>query len=118
MHEDPLPQCKIFQEEFREHVRESIPVRSTVELNHHQIDTLKSGVLSSMEDIKDIKKTLNHLERIIYGGVISGLIVLLGEAIYFGGVLKQAEIDTKRIDRIESSIYKDGVIMKTISDDM
>ena len=112
MHEERLPECKEIQCEMKHqitrHIDESIPVRENVAKHNEQIITLNKAHEATMQDIKDIKQALVRLERMILTAAIAGLLVLCGEAIYFGGYLRQVDINTNRIGVVEEQ-HRNGI---------
>lgn len=114
-HESRLPQCQDMANKLDRHIDESGPVRLEVQKHSDQVRTLEEARLASMEDAKVIKSTLvamdlkietknAEIKSWIQTAAISVLLILLGEALYFGGILKQVEINTKRLDQIEAAI--------------
>ena len=52
-----------------------------------------------IEDIKEIKNDMSAVKIWIMSGVIAGLLVLIGEALYFGGYIRQIDINTQNIEK-------------------
>lgn len=112
MHEDRLPQCEVFQADIAKkvdkHVEESGPVRLDVQRHDNQIVTLEKAHEETMKDIREIKDDLKKVRDNIWAikvwilsAAVAGLMVLLGEALYFGGYIKQADMDSQRILSLE-----------------
>ena len=112
MHEEPLPECKVKWEEVKKHHDDSVGVRTSVDKSGQQILTLEKAHEATMQDIKEIKSSIVSINKRIDDGfsgikiwiltaAVSGLIVLVGEALYFGGVVKQIDVNTLRLNVLE-----------------
>lgn len=77
-----------------------------------QIATLKEAEGSIVEDIAEIKSSLSTLDAKvgskfselkiwILSSAVAGLLVLLGEAIYFGGRMHQIDVDSTNISELQ-----------------
>lgn len=109
---DILPQCLEKWKAVEGHLAESPHFRSIVDKGEEQILTLNRAHAITMEDIKDIKKCLSDIKIWILTSAVAGLIILLGEAIYFGGQMKQLEINTDEIHELRDIVRPKPVTFK------
>ena len=93
------------------HVEQSIPFRETQIQHNEQILTLNKAHAQNMESIKEIQINISLIKESITGlkvwiltSAVAGLITLLGVAMYYGGDKRQIEVNTHRLDRVESII--------------
>jgi hypothetical protein len=73
-----------------------------------QILNLEEANLNIMSDIKEIRTKVDKVDENVTGlkvwiltSAVAGLLVLLGEAIYFGGMFQKIENDGNRISQLE-----------------
>jgi hypothetical protein len=111
-HSERLPECEVFQCTMRDtiakHIEESIPVRMEVGKHSEQILHLNQYHASTMEDIKSIKDDIKIMKDSILGlkiwilmAAVSGLVVLVGIAMWMGGDKKQTQVNTERLHELE-----------------
>jgi len=127
-HEVPLPECKVNWEQVRKHHEESVGVRSQVDKNGQQILTIERALESHMQDIKDINTNVANIkldvaltrEEVknavlgikvwVLGGMLLGILTLATAIvcglIFFGENKNQIQVKTKRLDKIESAVFK------------
>lgn len=128
MHEEPLKQCAEIQcrmqNQIEKHIEESVNYRNMATKHDQQITTILAAQLSFSADVKEIFRAIADIrvaqtniqngmiiseQRIriwILTAAVSGLVVLLGTALYYGGDKKQIEVDGKRIEMIEMKLDK------------
>lgn len=96
------------KEEVSSHIRESVPVRLLVQKHEDQILTLNKAHDRTMEDIQEIKDDMKLLRSDILGikvwilsAAVAGLLVVAGEALYFGGFLNQINVSAQDIKELK-----------------
>jgi len=119
-----LPHCVEKWKSVDTHLTESPHFRTVVEKGEEQILTLNKAHAQTMEDIKDIKLSLvklersfadriNNLQMWIMSSAIAGLLVVIGGLLYFGGQMRQLEINTKDIHELKDVIRPKSITFTT-----
>lgn len=92
---------RALKEQVDNHVSEAPLFRDKATKAEAQILTLEKAQEATMQDIRDIKQELKDIKIWILSAAVAGLLVLVGEALYFGGVLKQVDVNTNSLKTLE-----------------
>lgn len=108
MHDEMTAQCKEFFDDFKHHKQESTLYREKAIKNESQLNTLKESQERIMNDIEMIKVKVEKVDNNVTGlkvwilmNAVAVLVILLGQAVYFGNKFSQIDTDSIRIGDLE-----------------